>query len=154
MELVDKELVEGCVCKSVNSYEILNYSNGTIKEMISLMKEFRGIGIAAPQVGINRRFFVMKYGGNDNYITCFNPKILFSSPQKSSFLESCLTYPHALLSLNRPTANMMRPKTIKVEYQNEDKAIITLKLRGLEAKCFQHELDHLNGLTIFYRGDK
>jgi peptide deformylase len=91
----------------------------------------------------------MGYGGR--YITCFNPKILFSSPQKSAMSESCLSYGYELSPNMRPAVNVMRPKTIKVEYQDENNKVIVIKLRGLEAKCFQHELDHLNGITIFYR---
>lgn len=153
LKLVDKMFVEGCKCKDVSNSEILNYSNETIKEMIKIVKSNYSIGLAAPQVGIFRKFFIMKYGGNDNYITCFNPKIIFYSAQKSVFKEGCLTYLGSH-SLNRPEKNIMRPKTIKVEYQNIDGDIITLKLRGLESKCFQHEFDHLSGKTIFFRAEE
>lgn len=154
MNLVNKEQVEGCKCKPVCFNNIKSYSHIYVQDMIKIMKANCGIGLAAPQVGIFKRFFVMKYG--NNYIACFNPKILFSSPQKSSLMESCLTYPVPQLKgrLTRPQVNIMRPKTIKVEYQDVNGDITTMKLRGLESKCFQHELDHLDGITIFYRGSK
>lgn len=153
MTIIDSNLIEGCKCKEVSGTDIINHSMSTVKDMITLMKEKRGIGLAAPQVGIFRKFFVMKHG--NDYIACFNPKIIFKSPQKSAMKESCLSYPHSRLGfVNRPSVNIMRPKTIKVEFQDENKDIVTLKLRGTESKYFQHELDHLNGLTIFYRGEK
>lgn len=150
MILASKDKVENCKCKHCTSADILNISGKLDKEMISFMIKKSGIGLAAPQIGIYKKFFVMKYG--NEYITCFNPKILFRSRQKSSLKESCLTYGGDLRPHQRPTKNIMRAKTVKVEFQNVNGDIVTLKLRGMEAKCFQHEFDHLQGKTIFYRG--
>jgi peptide deformylase len=143
MELVDKKYVEGCVCDKLSIFEIQAVEKNIIPDMIKIMG--RGIGLAAPQVGINKRFFIMKYRGE--IISCYNPEIIFSSKQKKALKEGCLTYPQGI----HGTVNIMRPCTIGVKFLDKDSNIKEWRLRGLESKCFQHELDHLNGITIFNR---
>ncbi len=147
LRFIEKEVVEGCICKEATEGDILR-SDRAIKEMIDLCLNNYGAGLAAPQVGIMKRFFVIKLDGS--FIACFNPKILFSSPQKSAMRECCLTYGWNLNPRLRPSVNIMRAKTVEVEFTNTDKEQVKMKLRGFDAKCFQHELDHLNGKTIFY----
>lgn len=150
MRLADKEFVEGCKCKKVSLDEIKRYEQDIIPEMRGLMRAKRGLGLASPQVGINRTFFIMKYG--DRVISVYNPKILFSSRQKSADRESCLTYPGTVGKIGMPFVNIMRPKTIKVSYQDKNgDYIICMKLRGRDARVFQHECEHLEGITIFKR---
>lgn len=144
MELANKEYVEGCKCSDVSRDMIDRYEETDIKKMIKIMD--KGLGLAAPQVGINKRFFIMKYQGE--IISVYNPKINFFSKQKTALKEGCLTYPQGI----HGTVNMMRSTSIQVEFTGKNGNIFIWRLRGLEAKVFQHELDHLNGLTIFYRG--
>lgn len=146
MKLAKIDKVENCVCEKMTYADIQNVLSGTTSDMIRLMKSKNGVGLAAPQVGILKRFFIMKY--KDDYIKCFNPEIIYLSPQKSAMKEGCLTYPQQIHGV----VNIMRPKTIQVKYTNENNHEVTLRLRGFDSKVFQHELDHLNGLTIFYRG--
>lgn len=143
MRLVSKKKVEGAICTECSKEDIAKFMAGTTADMERLMKSKNGAGLASSQVGIYKRFFIMKQG--ENIIKCFNPRITFKSPQKSAMKEGCLTYP-------KQYQNIMRAKTIQAEYENEQNITVSIKLRGLEAKVFQHELDHLNGLTIFYRG--
>lgn len=145
MELVDKHLVEGCKCKEVLLSDIGYYEKGIIPDMKKIMD--KGIGLAAPQVGINKRFFIMKYQGE--VISCYNPEITFNSKRRSPLKEGCLTYPPKI----HGTVNILRPVSVDVKFHDRHGELRHWKLRELEAKCFQHELDHLNGLTIFYRGE-
>jgi peptide deformylase len=150
LKLASKEIVEGCTCTEVTREDIsLFVNNGMIREMLYLMKTKNGIGLASPQVGIFKRFFVMKL--QDGFIYCFNPKIIYKSSQKSAMKEGCLTY-NTLSS--KPTVNIMRPKSIGVEYTDEEGNLVQAKLHGINAKCFQHEMDHLDGKTIMFNPDK
>ena len=111
----------------------------TIDEMFTLMSENDGIGLAAPQVGLSMRFFVMELGGVKT--ACINPKITRSSPEVSIETEGCLSYPGAKVMVTRPT-------TVRVEYRTASGVVRKKTLRGINARCFQHELDHLTGVVI------
>jgi peptide deformylase len=111
-------------------------------DMLALMRKERGIGLAALQVGIKRRLFVMEV--NSKVRCCFNPEIIDLSEHADFFAEGCLSFPG-------DSCNIRRPDEISVRYQDHDGAWIYDKLHGLEARCFQHELDHLDGITMWDR---
>lgn len=110
-------------------------------EMCYFMMKNMGIGLAANQIGMTKRVFVM---GSENIpgfpkpFAVFNPKILSSSNDTELFKEGCLSFPGLWLHIKRP-------KKILVEYQNSRGDIIEAEMDGLVARCFQHEFDHLNG---------
>jgi peptide deformylase len=112
------------------------------REMTSFMIRESGIGLSATQVGISRRLFVMSVAGR--YRECFNPKITESSQNLVEFDEGCLSFPgdHCIIK---------RPDWIEVEYQSSNGDVTRDLLTGLEARCFQHELDHLDGITMWDR---
>jgi peptide deformylase len=99
----------------------------------------RCIGLAAPQIGYNVRMFVMKYG--NQFITVINPRVIKSSRGNSSQNEGCLS---------RPGVNVLvcRHKRIQVIYKNDVDDVVKCKFNNLDARVFQHELDHLNGILI------
>lgn len=101
-----------------------------------------GIGLAAPQLGLNLRMFIMNYGGRPS--TFINPEITFCDRKKGQELahEGCLSFPEF------GTANIERWKRIKVSYINTKGETKKHYMQGLMARIFQHELDHLNGVTI------
>lgn len=111
----------------------------TIAQMFALMEEKHGMGLAAPQVGIKKRFFIMKIEGKE-YV-CINPSILSTSSDREVLSEACLSYPGQHVSVQRPTAAKVRYMTARGLSKQKN-------LRGIAARCFQHELDHLNGVTI------
>ena len=117
---------------------------GTIDLMFALMKEQGGIGLAAPQVGISKRFFVMKVEGEE--FVCVNPTVLKYSKDKETVIEGCLSYPGKKVAVERST-------TVKVRFLTAKGLSRQMTLRGMQARCFQHELDHLNGITIPDRGE-
>lgn len=139
LELVSKKLVENCKCKKVNVSDIKDFESETVPEMKKIMG--RDLGLAAPQVGIFRNMFIMKYG--NEIISCYNPSWSPKSEKKSLSKEGCLTYKRG------KTANILRYKIINAEFLNCNGSLIKLKLRGIDAIVFQHESDHLIGKTIF-----
>lgn len=106
-----------------------------IEDMFLTMEENRGIGLAANQVGKLLRILVMKVS---QPMVMINPRVVKYSHQTSSAWEGCLSFPGIQVQRERN-------KQVKVEFLDEDWNPRVLKLRGLEARCFQHELDHLDG---------
>ena len=104
--------------------------------LVETCKKNRGLGLSANQCGFPYRVFVM--GTDDNYIACFNPKIILAEGEEH-MAEGCLSFP--LLQLR-----ITRPKTITVEYQDWNGEVHTNKFTGLTARIFLHELDHMNGI--------
>lgn len=115
------------------------------RQLLEFMIENDGIGLAAPQVGIGLRMFVMKIGLR-SYICC-NPEIISSSGNLSEFAEGCLSFPGKGCIISRPD-------TVLVRYQQVDGTVAEEELSGLAARCYQHELDHLDGVTMFDRQER
>lgn len=103
------------------------------------MKKYGGIGLAANQCSVRARVFVI--GNEDEAIACFNPKIVSISETSVSANEGCLSFPGLALNINRT-------ETIGVEYYDENGKLKTNTFSGITARCFQHELDHLNGIKF------
>lgn len=121
-----------------------NFSNpGEASELAAALGETMrynyGIGLAAPQVGISTRLFVM--GANDNKIfAIFNPEII-ERIGEDSFEEGCLSYRGLFLRIKRP-------ETIKVKFQDFNGLWSEQTFSGLTARIFQHEYDHLDGIVF------
>lgn len=109
------------------------------ERLIETLKLHRAYGLASPQCGLSNRVFVM--GAEEDYITAFNPEILSCSEETIHMDEGCLSFPFLVLAITRP-------KEINVRYQNEKGEYITKTFAGISARIFQHELDHLNGITF------
>lgn len=103
------------------------------------MKTYGGIGLSSNQCGIKCRAFVI--GVDDNSITCFNPVITEFKEGETVTKEGCLSFPGLYLSVRRPNV-------IKGYYYNETGKKIDFEYGGITSKCFQHELDHLNGIKF------
>ena len=122
------------------------YQNQALAEqMLEFMRRENGIGLAAPQIGRSLRLFVMEVDGVIR--CCFNPEILAAGPTSSQFEEGCLSFPGA-------SCTITRPDTVTVRYQDAHGHWIDARLTGLEARCFQHELDHLDGKTMYDRQEE
>lgn len=101
------------------------------------MKKYSGIGLSANQCGVKKRIFVI---GSDEYqMICINPKIIECYGDSLKINEGCLSSPGLYLKIPRY-------KTIKVEYCDVEGKLIEAVLEGVTAQCFQHELDHMNGI--------
>lgn len=113
-------------------------------DMIAFMETNRGIGLAANQIGIARRVFVMGSRNLEDFpepFAVFNPVIKESSTEEVLDEEGCLSYPDLYLKIKRPS-------WIVAEYQDSKGNLNEIRVDGYLAKCFQHELDHLNGVCF------
>jgi peptide deformylase len=110
--------------------------------MLCLMREHHAIGLAATQIGHSRRIFVMCISGRIR--VCFNPEITESSTVFADYDEGCLSFPGDQCTITRPD-------WVRVRYQDPSGAVTEDTLVALEARCFQHELDHLDGITMWQR---
>ena len=110
--------------------------------LVETCKANKGIGLSANQCGFRYRVFVMGMG--ENYVAFFNPVLLKMSTEESLLIEGCLSFPLLGLRIKRPTS-------IIVEYQDYLGDAHTTQLDGMSARCFLHELDHMNGITYIHR---
>ena len=113
-------------------------------DMIEFMKQNKGIGLAANQIGIAKQVFVIGSNNIEGFplpFAVFNPKILKVSEDIVLEKEGCLSYPDLWLSIKRPAK-------ILVEYQTSNGDVIEAEMDGLIARCFQHEYDHLMGICF------
>jgi peptide deformylase len=109
-----------------------------INAMIDTMHAQKGIGLAAPQVGINEQIFVVDTG--DGPFAVINPHIV-KKLGSDVMEEGCLSIPEVLIKVKRA-------ESIVVEYMDENNRKAERKCFGLLAKVIQHETDHLNGKLI------
>ena len=110
-----------------------------VKRLKLTKKMYGGIGLSANQCGIAQRVFVIGYEDFD--MVCINPKVLNMSADLLKENEGCLSFPGLYVKVARPS-------WIEVEYTTEEGRIIQTKLDGLSARCFLHELDHMNGIKF------
>ena len=113
-------------------------------DMIHLMIHSNGMGLAANQIGITKRFFAIGHESFDVFkkpAIIYNPVLISADKEQELGQEGCLSFPGLLLQISRP-------RIIMVRYQNNKGEFLLSRLTGLEARCFQHELDHLDGITF------
>ena len=112
-----------------------------IASLIETMHENKGVGLAAPQVGINEQIFVADIG--EGPMAFINPQIL-KRRGADVLEEGCLSLPGILVDVKRP-------KTITVQYTDEHNRKVKGEFGELLARVIQHETDHLNGKLIIDR---
>uniref|UniRef100_A0A7S0IKH9 Peptide deformylase n=1 Tax=Calcidiscus leptoporus TaxID=127549 RepID=A0A7S0IKH9_9EUKA len=121
------------------------------KEMFAIMYASRGVGLAAPQLGINKRLMVFNPDGDPkkwmSEVTLVNPEIVEYSGGADVDEEGCLSFPGF-------TADVQRSVSIQVRYQNTRGKVQKKKLSGWVARIFQHEFDHLSGTLYVDRLDR
>jgi len=111
--------------------------NKFASSLVETCKKHNGLGLSANQCGYEYRVFVM--GSGDNYVAFFNPLITSVSDETEKMEEGCLSFMDLFL-------NIERRKMITVMYQDYTGATKETTFTGLTARCFQHELDHMNGI--------
>lgn len=110
-----------------------------LDRMMKVMEKANGIGLAANQIGIDKRFFVLDVEGRK--LKIINPEILEFGDELIEFEEGCLSIPGVY-------RNVTRPEKIRVKYMDENNEIHEELLEGLISRAFQHELDHLDGVLF------
>lgn len=120
-------------------------------DMLETMKKNKGIGLAAVQIGILKKIVVIDIPAKEEEeidiafpIIAINPEITWFSKETEPFEEGCLSFPDA-------TADVIRPVEVKVKFLDIEGKEQEIFADGLLARCFQHEIDHTNGITFVDR---
>ena len=133
--------------KSLPVTKITENTKKLAMNMLETMYYNKGIGLSAVQVGVLERIIVVDIKwpdtdkpSNEQYIM-INPEIIQTSENQNDYNEGCLSFPNE-------SVNITRPQIITVKYLNFDGQSEEIEADGLFATCIQHEIDHLNGITI------
>lgn len=116
-----------------------------VDDMLVTMHEASGLGLAAPQVGIQKRLFVYQLGDQDP-VTVINPTVA-ETRDEWEYEEGCLSIPGLFFPI-------VRPKEIHLTGYDLDGNEISIEADELESRCLQHEIDHLDGTLLLSRLDK
>ena len=115
-------------------------------EMVAMMHEQSGVGLAAPQVNITKRFLVMMNPDTEEVFKMINPKIVAKSEKVVTMEEGCLS---VLGPDDLPVfADVTRPESVDVEWMDENGKQLAAHMSGLPARIVQHETDHLDGILF------
>ena len=117
-----------------------------VERMTRLMQQARGVGLAAPQVGVLRRVLVYQTSEEGPVTALVNPRLTGRSDEEETADEGCLS-----LGAASVVVPVSRPTTVTVEATTPDGEQVTVEAEGLEARVIQHELDHLDGVLILDR---
>jgi len=110
-----------------------------VKDMAETMYDAPGIGLAATQVDVHERVVVIDVSEDSKHLIVFiNPEITWSSAERKTYEEGCLSVPGIYDQVERPAE-------VKVRALDANGASFELHADGLLAVCIQHEIDHLNG---------
>lgn len=122
--------------------ENLDFDPKELKDqMTNFMLENDGIGLAANQVGLNKRLFVMTDRAKTESILCMNPTILQHTAAATEELEGCLSFPNMWVKVKRPSE-------VLVHFYDEDLVEQIFKMDGHNARVYLHEMDHTLGITF------
>lgn len=123
--------------------EITKFSAGLkkiVSDLQATLSESTGLGLAAPQIGVKKRIFVVVHPDTKKFLTFINPRIEEKTGNEIG-LEGCLSFPEIFFSIQRPT------KVVASGWNEKGKKFI-LEATGLLARCLLHETDHLDGVLI------
>lgn len=118
----------------------------TLDEMVTVMEQEHGVGLAAPQVGVTKRFLVMTNPDEKQIFKMINPRFISKSDKTCVMEEGCLS---VLGNDNLPVyANVTRPEMVEVEWTDENGKPMRAQMSGYPARIVQHEMDHLDGVLF------
>ncbi len=119
-----------------------------VADMIRIMRAERGIGLAAPQIGVSRRIITFDMGADGvrehGPLVCINPVIVRAARTLVMTEEGCLSIPGTFIPI-------VRAAQVTVRYEDTDGNTQTVTVRDLPAVAFQHEIDHLDGVLMTQR---
>ncbi len=134
-------------CEEVKPEEINDEFRALLNEMFETMISANGVGLAAPQVGIAKRFFVI-ISDDDIRRVFINPVITKTSAETAPYEEGCLSIPGLYEEITRPVK-------VSISAINENGKTFSIEdADGLLARIIQHEYDHLDGILYIDRGDE
>jgi peptide deformylase len=140
MQLVNES--DPILKQKAENWDFKNHVNAAVieREMLEIMQANNGIGLAGNQVGLLRRVFVIKLA-NGRELGCFNPWIMIGDNDLINGEEGCLSFPNLWLKVKRHNK-------ITAAYLDSTGKQCIIELEGIDSRCFQHELDHLDGVTF------
>ena len=139
--VVDPDPVLRKVAKKISDLELrMPLTQQLIDDMIETMHEAPGIGLAAPQIGIGKRIVVVHVGEDEGPYAVINP-VLSEFEGEAIATEGCLSIPGII-------GDVTRAATCTISGLDRKGKKLTLHAEGLLARCFQHEVDHLDGVLI------
>ena len=124
--------------------QVDDHHRALIKEMYEVMYDANGVGLAAPQVGLDMRIFIVDAAAREEEktpLTMINPKIISIEENLVPYEEGCLSFPEHF-------AEIERPDKLSIEYIDENNQKQILNTEGFTSRIIQHELDHLNGILF------
>jgi peptide deformylase len=117
------------------------------RDMLVSMYAARGIGLAAPQIGVHQQLLVIDLEIEDPS----SPPLVLINPEITAVGGTICTYEEGCLSIPGVYLDVVRPSVVEVSYRDEMGRPKKLKADGLMARCIQHEMDHLNGVLFVDR---
>ena len=131
-------------CEEVK--EITEDIKTSLDEMVIVMNNQNGVGLAAPQVGIIKRFIIIMNPETKDIYKMINPKIIYKSDKLCSMEEGCLSI---LGNDGFPVYSYLsRPESVSISYLNENGNVKEENFNGILARIVQHEIDHLDGILF------
>ncbi|MCK5580231.1 MAG: peptide deformylase [Candidatus Omnitrophica bacterium] len=128
-----------CLCQKAEAVKEAGIAERMLFEaMIETMYKEKGVGLAAPQVGVNKQIFVVDVG--EGPVVVVNPKVIKKSGC-AVMEEGCLSVPEIVVKIKRP-------EKILVKYIDENNQLVEKQYSELMARVFLHEMDHLSGKMI------
>ena len=119
---------------------------GLVERMTLLMDEARGVGLAAPQLGVLRRILVYRKADEEPVVALVNPRVVSTGEEVEAADEGCLSLGAATV-----VVEVERPTALKIEASSPEGEPLSIEAEGLEARVIQHELDHLDGVLVIDR---
>ena len=113
-------------------------------DLVESVQEYKGLGLAANQIGLRMRAFVL---WTSPTIIAINPRVVYESDDLQYSDEACLSFPGVVMKIKRPME-------IRVRYYEPNGEIVSKTFKGMTAKAFHHEMDHLNGVDFFERAGR
>jgi len=154
MKLVDKyDPILSQKCEPFDFEEPVMDPYELSNELQKIRAEGGGIGLAAPQVGINTQVLVIGMGnfqteGAEDYNQVFfNPNIISMGDEKAYMIEGCLSFPGLFVKVKRP-------KSMVMEWWTEEDTRCEETFDGITSRILQHEVDHLNGITFIKQAER
>lgn len=120
-----------------------------VREMLQTMYSANGIGLAAPQIAVNKQLIVIDCEPDKPE----NPPLVLINPQITRFSRELCRGEEGCLSIPGVYLDVVRPQAIEVSFKDELGRLQTLKTSGLLSRAIQHEMDHLNGVLFVDRVD-
>ena len=131
------------VCHPVTNFD--RKLSGLVDDLVATLKDAQGLGLAAPQIGILRRVCVV-LDDDEQFLELVNPEIVSQEGEQEGF-EGCL-------SLTGRYGSVKRPMKGKVKAQNRHGEPVEYEREGVTARCFCHEIEHLDGHMYYEKADR